>query len=389
MGYIRIPIVTDPTLLSQQAFSYITNLAPQWVPAEGNLDVWILRAVTALAAENRDIASDVQDDIFRYFGATLVGIAPHNATPAQGTTTWVMNDNAGHIIPVGTTVGIRDPFGNLQAFVTVNDVTVPNGSSATAAGEVSIVALQSGSQANGIGTAGGPVELIDVLDWVQSITLIATTVGGGDAEFDADYLARLGTTLQHLSQRPILPDDFSWLAMQADPTIARAIGIDGYNPGDSTYNNMRMMAVAAVDAGGNAVSAPIKAKIDALLQANREVNFVVSVIDPKYTTINVVTTIRIQAGFDGSATDSAVTAAINNFLSPAYWGISPQATQSESAYTWLETPTVFFNDMVAVITNVQGVDHVISLTLNAGTADITLATPAALTRPGTIAISHA
>jgi len=194
--------------------------------------------------------------------------------------------------------------------------------------------------------------------------------------------------MQRLSQRPILPADFSNMALDADPTIYRAVAIDGYNPADSTYNNQRMITIAAIDAAGNAVSAAIKTKIDTVLQANREVNFIVNETDPNFTTINVVTTYHLTPGFDQTSVDSAITSAINNYLNPAHWGQDPTISQGSSSNTWIETPYVFYNDMIAVITNVPGVDHVISMTLNGGTADVGLITPAALTRPGTITINH-
>ncbi len=387
MGYIRIPLSTDPGSLSQSVFSYITNLAPNWTPQDGNLDVWIIRAVAALAGENRDIASDVQDDIFRYYGG-LVGVPPLDGISATGTTTWAMRDAAGYTIPDGTNVGIRDATGVLQTFQTTSDVVVPPGQNATAAGAVVISALQVGASNNGLGSAGQPIDLIDVIDYVQSVTLVAPTSGGADAETDDDYLSRLSDKMQRLSQRPILPQDFSNMALDADPVIFRSVAIDGYNPADQTYNNQRMVSVAAIDANGNAVSTGVKNEIDALLQANREINFIVNVIDPKFTTINIVVTYHVGVGFDTAATDSAITGAITNYLNPAYWGQDPTVIQSSSSNTWLETPNVYYNEMIGVISNVQGVDHVTALTLNGGTADIVMATPAALPRLGTLTINH-
>ena len=389
MGYIKIPIDVDPPTLAQSVFDYITNQAPLWVPNDNNLDVWIIRAVTQLASENRSIASDVQDDIFRYFGASLVGLPPIDAVSATTTTTWTMIDSYGHTIPAGTLVAVYDQLGNSVPFQTVADVTVPAGSTATGAGQVTISAVQPGSAASGLGASGAAAGLIDVLDWVQSITLNGPTAGGVDDETDADYLNRLVTRLQGLSQRPILPADFSAMALQADTAVYRAVAIDGFNPADSTYNNQRMVAVAAVDQNGNAVSSVVKNEIDTLLQANREVNFVVNVIDPHYTTINVVVTIHVLTGYDPAATDANVTTAIHSLLDPANWGLDPTYTDSTAWQTWIETPTLYYNKAITAISNTQGVGRVVSLTLNGGTADVALTTPAALTTVGTITINHA
>src|SRR5215471_7292222 len=175
MAYIKIPIDTDPPTLAQSVFDYITNKSPLWVPNDGNLDTWIIRAVTQLASENRSIASDVQDDIFRYFGASLVGLPPINATSATAPTTWTMIDSFGHTIPAGTAVGVTNATGDIVPFQTVSDVVIPAGQTATGAGAVVISALQPGSAATSIGAAGAQVTLIDVLDYVSGITMTAAT----------------------------------------------------------------------------------------------------------------------------------------------------------------------------------------------------------------------
>src|SRR5215471_558874 len=159
MAYIRVPLESDPTALTQEVYADIIAQAPSWVPQDGNLDVWIIKAMASLASENRDLASDVQDDIFRYFGANLVGVQPIDATPATGATTWTMIDSLGHLIPAGTLMGITDSAGNIQPFQTVNDVTVPVGNTATASGEVSIIAVNPGSSGNALGSAGAQCTL--------------------------------------------------------------------------------------------------------------------------------------------------------------------------------------------------------------------------------------
>lgn len=393
-SYIRIPIETNPELLAQQVFAYIQLQKPGWTPNPNNLATWIIRAVCQIAAQNRAIASDVQDDIYRHLGASLFGIPPLDATPATGTTTWTMIDSAGHTIPAGTVVGIRDSSNVLQPFRVVSDVVVPPGNSATAGGEVSISAVVPGSAANNIGTAAGNVELVTVLDYVVSptgVVLVAATAGGRNDETDSVYLTRLVRRLQRLSQRPILPDDFSAMALDADPAVGRAVAIDGYNPAaGGSYNNEREISIAAVTSAGVAVSGGVKTAIDAYLQSNREITFIVHVIDPNSTTINITVSYHVAAGFVASAVDTAVTAALASYLSPANWGTDPAITDQSAAQTWIETDHVYYNEVITVISNVEGVDRVTALSLNGGGtgANVTLTTPAALTAMGTLGITH-
>jgi|SRR5215472_3009463 len=388
MGYIRIPLETSPTTLAQSVFDYINTLAPDWVPNEGNLDVWIIRAVAQLASENRDLATDVQDDIFRYFGSSLVGVQPITATSAQANTTWTLIDSVGHTISAGTNVGIQDIVGNIYPFQVLADVVVPNGQNATAAGGVIIKAIQPGADSSGLGGNGVAVQLIDVIDWVSTVMMTGPTAGGQDDEADTDYLDRLALHMQRLSMRPILPNDFAVMALDADPTVQRAVAIDGYNPSNSTYNNLRTVAIAAVDSAGNDVPAGTKTKIQSYLSANREVNFIVNTMAPNFTTVNVTTTIHVATGFDTPTTNTNVTNAINSYLSPANWGQNPAVLEATVVESWIDTQKVYFNEMITLISNVQGVDRVTALTLNGGTVDLTLTTPASLTRPGTVTVSN-
>lgn len=549
MGYIRFPIETDPETLIQDFHAYVQGFYPNWTPSDANLDVIIARFFAFKAGEIRDLASDVQDDIFRFYGATMVGLQPFNEVQAQGATTWTLRDSLGHTIPAGTSVSLQTTDGTNIPFQTVADVVVPPGSTTTAAGAVLIQALVPGSKATNL---TGPVTLIDVKDWITSIALVGVTSGGVDAETDADYLSRLTRHLQRLSTRPILPNDFATAAFDASAEVDRAVAIDGYNPahnlltanqasaetdasgwvniaaattpsstsaqaadgtksvaltqssatvmeahtpqnagalipvtpgdvitglvsirsnatirqfkarlywynaggsvilvtdgvgandsttvwtnytvtgtapplaakaaigvvssttvangevhyvdkaalrrgvsivwsagGTAETNNARMVTVAAVTSSGTPVSAGAKTTINTFLQSQREVGFVVSVIDPTYTSIDVTTTFKVLSGFDSVTTHDNVVAAIQNYLSPKNWGVDPT-----DPHIWIESRIVFYNEVIALISNVQGVDRVVTLTMNISTggftpaaADVTIAGPAGLTQAGAI-----
>jgi len=179
------------------------------------------------------------------------------------------------------------------------------------------------------------------------------------------------------------------MALDADTSVYRAVAIDGYNPADTTYNNQRMVAVAAVTSTGAGVIPAVKTKIDSYLQANREINFIVNVIDPTFTTINVVVTVVTATGYTNATVDQAITGAIHDYLDPNRWGIDTSVQGETSDQTWVETPILYYNEMITVISNVSGVARVTALTLNGGTANVNLTTPAALTQVGTITINHA
>jgi hypothetical protein len=147
----------------------------------------------------------------------------------------------------------------------------------------------------------------------------------------------------------------------------------------------RAVTVAAIDENGNAPSGTALAAGQALLEEQREVNFLVSVIAATYTTIDVAYTVEVADSFDEAAVIAAVSAAVASFLSPANWGLP----SSGDKHAWVDDPIVRRLDLAAVIGIVQGVAHVDAITLAAhpnalSTSDVTLTGPAGLPVAGTI-----
>jgi len=550
MGYISFPVEATPEEILADAYDYIKSRSPSWNANDGNLDVWILQAIASEASDLRELARDVPDDIFRYFG-TLVGLPPIEAVSATVNSTWAVNGTAGYTIPAGTYVTIRDTLGSDIPFQTVTDIIIPVGSSATAAGAVTLSAVEPGTDASGIGGNGVQATLLDTLAFVTSVTLTGATAGGVDAETVSEYNDRLATRLQLLSSRPILPRDFSIMA-QDITGVFRALAIDGYSPqhnllsanaasietnaadwannanctparstsqaidgaaslsltsvaagnmsaalvvgstvavnpsdvitalasfraaassracrvhifwltsanafiSESVSANVndtttgwtqasvtgtapataakaqiilevlatggaaevhyadrmllqrgtdgtwvpggtpatgveRMITVAAVDELGEKIPPATVAALDAYLEANRELNFIVNETDPTYTTIQVAYSAKIITGFDWTQVSAAAASAIQSYLSPAVWGRDPSFTDASVESTWIDTPVLRYNELLSVISNIEGINYVTDMQMGVqgGTlvrTDVNLAQPASLTRPGTI-----
>lgn len=380
--YITLPITTEPDALAQIAFDYLTTKFPGWAPSDGQLDTWLISALARQAAELTDVASDVPLSIFRYFGADLMNLPPLDAVAASVPTTWVVRDNAGYTIPAGTIAGIRDTAGILHAFAITADVVIPAGSASTTAGSVLLTATIPGADSTGLGANGVAMELVTSLDYVTSVTMTAMTSGGQDAEDDTTYLNRLTAELALQAPRPILPNDFAVFARNT-AGVARALALDGYDAVLLTNGNARTVTVAIVDSSGNPVSSAIKAAVLTSLQAQREVNFLVYVIDPTYTTIDVQWDVNAYPGWDAGDITSRVNAAIAAYLSPATWGLPPFGDVNE----WVQQSTVKINDLIVVVGRQDGVKDVNSVTIRTGVnpyaaADIALTGAAPLTEPG-------
>lgn len=392
-NYVDIPITVDPEQLIADVYTDMAERFPGWTANEGSVEVWLIRAIVyRLIVPLAELTVDVPGAIFAKFGEQIHNVARIAATGATGATTWTMVDNAGYTIPADTELLIRDADGILHGFKVQDDVAIPAGSTVTDTGEVVIVATEPGLDGNGL--TNDP-SLVDALAYVaeDGIALEGTTAGGVDEEDELAYLDRLHDTLETLSPTPILPRDVEILA-RSIPGVARASALDGYNADDETSGQEKTLTVAVVDADGEALSAPTRALVVALLESLREVNFLFFCIDPTYTTIKVNAEVVVFDGFDHATVAGAVADAITAFLSPGNWGKPPFGPGGDDQALWLPQGTVRHQDLSTVVNNVQGVDYWTTLELAAGadafaTADVALTPPAPLPRAGAITVEGA
>ena len=55
MAYIPVPIVAEPSDIAEDAFAYIEEKVPGWLPSPGNLEAWLVEALAQFAGELRDL----------------------------------------------------------------------------------------------------------------------------------------------------------------------------------------------------------------------------------------------------------------------------------------------------------------------------------------------
>lgn len=372
--YIEPPIVTEPDDLAAEAFDYLQDAIPGWLPAPGNLEVWLVESLSQLAGELMDVASAVPTSIFRYFGSTILGLPPHASQAASGTTTWTARDNAGYTIEAGTLVGVAAAGDELIPFeVQTETVIAPT---TTSVAGVVIVAVDPGEEANGLDAA--PV-VIDPLDWVAGVVLTDETGGGIDEETDDEYLERLRELLTLLSPRPILPQDFAVLARTV-AGVGRSTAIDLYNADTEETDVPRCVTVVVATDEGGVVGPDVLADVDELLQGAREVNFLVFVVDPEYTTIDVDFSFTIYPTYDPADVLARAEQAVTDFVSPANFGQVPFGDQP----LWLNDTKVRYLEVAEAINRVEGVWYVTAFTVNGGTVDVDLTGVGPLPEAGAI-----
>ncbi len=224
--YLYPPVDDNPDDIKQAFNNYMAANIANWKANSGNLDDWIASGFAQEIADLKALSSDAATAIYRYFGANIAGVPPVDAGAAQGLVTITATDTAGYTIPANTQLLFVDGTGALYSFQTVNSATITAGSTSVAG--VAVQATQPGSISNGL---TGSAQLVTPLNYIASITLAQATSGGTDAESDDTYLTRLTQEFTTLTPKPILPIDFSVVAVVGvTPPAGRAVTLGGFNP---------------------------------------------------------------------------------------------------------------------------------------------------------------
>lgn len=223
--YILEPLDTDAEELYQSFVGYIQDYFPDWEPSDGQLDVIVGRYFALQASFTADMASRVQRAIYRYFGSNLAGIPPLSGGPAIARIQFnITAASITQVLPIGTEVGLTDSGGDTHIFA-LNDDLIFGAGAVTGQGDAEAVDL--GVAANDI---VGTAELVELVDWVNSLSVVGASSGGTDPEDDDAYIQRLTQNLGLMAPRPILAEDFAIMALNI-PSVWRASVIDNFRPG--------------------------------------------------------------------------------------------------------------------------------------------------------------
>lgn len=449
-SYIYPPVDSDQGALYQGFVDFMQSWIPGWQPYSGELDDWLGRVFTGIQASLSDLTSDVTTQIYRYFGANIVKVPPLDATSSTSTITITVQDaNGPYTIPAFTQMSFPDASGQLQGFETTVDVTVPHGS--TTATGVLVQAMTPGSAGNGCSGAG---DLDSTgITFITGLTLETATANGTDAEADADYLNRLTSLFTTLTPTPITPVDFTVIAA-TQAGVSRAFTLPTFNPANWTISgtltsasksvtvastaNIPLGAVVSgtgvpantyvtgitsgtvftisnpatasgaqtltiggqLNQGGfvttwvmgatDVLTTPQMAAVQSAIQAECLANINYSVQAPTKNTVSVAATVVAWPGVDPTATQTAISAALTNFLEPQNFGQNNNAGAISSGPTtqgWLNDTVVRIVVLDNTIMNIPGVHYVSSLTINGVAADFALQGIVPITVPGTMTVT--
>jgi len=363
---------TDPASVTDKMVDRLMERQPGWESYDGALEVALLESV---GAESATLNAGVQEALSVY-AAVGIGVTafqlPVDAGLTASLTADVEVNSVGSEIPTGFAVTGVTPAGVEVAFELLEGITA-DATTVT----VTLTATDTGDYANQV--PAGPLTVITSTTDVSAVTATSASTGGADAETLEDYLDRLTDYLASLRPGGVRASDLATLARTV-PGVERAIGIDLYDPSDTTpaasQQHERTATVVAIDDAGQAVTSPT---LQATLEEAREVNFIVHLAQPKYTAVQIAVTVTKRPTADTDVVEAAVELAVARFIAPDRWGSTTDAPQS-----WTERSKLRTYDIAAAVLSVPDVASIETIQINGGTADVTLPGPAALPR----AVSH-
>lgn len=383
--FVRLPIETTPQQLIEEVVAEMEAQIPGWDAALAEYETIIFQAITyRLVVPLLTLASQVDAAIFNAWGEQIVNVVPHEATKATVTSTWKVKDKAGYTIKAGTQVDLARTGDERIGFIVVSDVEVPPGSEETAAGGVLLEAIEPGLEGEGLEGEG---ILVDAFDYITGIAAVGASSGGSDAEESDHYLGRLAETMQTFIEGVVRARDVEIVARNV-AGVGRALAIDNYNLEKAKAEQEKTTTVIVTDAEGEPVTAEVKEALEAVLEEKREINYLFFVGSPTYNEIDVEAVIVPMQGFGQAEVAANVKAAIEDFLNPVTFGQQPPGDDA----SWVNDTILRFQDLVTVVSNVEGMSHYTTLKWRKAAeamaaADITLTGLAPLPRADSITVT--
>ena len=356
----------DPQDIVDAALVVLQARLPEWTPSETNIELALLEAMALEVAEtiytiNRLPEVMVETLLALYEIERDQGVAP------SVTIEFTMADNAGYTIDEGTEVSISISASENLSFFTDSDLIIAPGSTT---GTKTATAIENTISANGV-AIGTSCELVDAIEAVESIETTTVIAGGEAPEDDTTFLTRGIQRLQRLTDTLVIPEHFSQYALEKT-YVTRAYAIDNYNseagsgvPGDHDGH----ITVVVYGDGAN-VSNGNKALLLAELDDNASGNLGVHLLNPTINTVNVAIAVKKVDAYTTGAIQTAVQTALTAYLNTA---------------TWDWSGTVRRNELITLVSNITGVDYVVSLTTPA--SDVTYATEGNLVTAGTLTVT--
>jgi len=351
-----------------ESIDYGRELLPEWTPQAGNIEVVLLEAIatqaqSVIAAANR-VPGAVMETLL-----LLYGIERDAGQKATATVNVTLINDSGYVVPAGTHFAYF-PVDEAQAIVYEldDDISVAAG---LTTGSGNLTAIDIGTTFNDPPN-GSTVQILSTMPYLQLSVLGSQPSGGTEAESDDTFFTRASTLLQSYSAALTTPIQIqSWVLATYPNDVYRCVVYDRRRKSDrdttsGTYDYHDGFSLVTV-AGLNAIitdTSDVALTIDQLdmigddLDLKTNTSLVTELVNAELVDLSVDVQVMPHIGYTTSQIVTAVTDALNMYLSPNEWN-------------WSDT--VRTTEIVALIDGVEGVDYVAQLNSLSSTSPNTTA----------------
>lgn len=358
-------IDTDEDAVTDRILDGLAERMPGWEAVEGAPEVALAEELGREIALLNQATIDVLELAVAGIGETAFGFPAYLGVEADIEVDLELTE-AGALIPAGfTVVGINDNSDEI-AFTLSEDV-VANGTTV----HVTMTATNEGNAGNAV--PAGDLTLVTATTSVISATATTPSSNGADAETLEDYLGRLVDYLGTLRPGGVNAADLAALARSV-PGVYRAMAVNLYDPADPGTPAERTVTVFPIDENNAPVPTAVADQVQAVLEAAREVNFIVHVAEPTYTPVAIAYEAVAETGQDPAVVKVGIDGAIADWL--ASFGATADDPQA-----WNPGTTIRLLDLARSAGTATGVAYLASLTINGAAADLELAGIAPLPAP--------
>lgn len=355
----------DPQDVFNVAIDSLKQVLPDWVPRETNTEVLLLESMATQIAELIFAINRLPDGVVEVL-LQLFGIVRSNGVAPTASVTFHMINTAGYTIAAGTTLRLNLP-GDVEPIIFTTDVELII-TAGNSTGVVSATGDRFTTDANGVASAT-VLDLIDSILAVDFVDLAADITSGVDPEDDTTYFNRAMTRLTRLNDTLVLPRHFSARALEQS-YIGRAIAIDNWDGTGATPGTVAGHITVAVYGPNRSSTSGEKSTLLAILEDESLAQLAVHVVDPDINSVNVTVQVLGLPGYDTATIVAALTADLSSYLSPM---------------TWNGGGTIYYTEIVTLISNATGVDRIITLTTP--NANVVMTGNAPLPNVGTLTIT--
>lgn len=347
------PFDEDVETIFNDSIEYGQSVFPEWVPQAGQIEVMLLEAIAAQAANVSSSANRVPgavvETLFIFYGITR-----DDGQEATATIDVTMIDDTGYTIPAASNFAFF-PIGGANALIYILDEDIVVASGQTA-GTGTVTAALVGLTHNDP-SAGSTLQVLSTTPYLLTSTFNTSPAGGTEAEDDDTYFTRATTTLRSFSAALTTAVQIEAYVLINYPNDVfrckvydrrRQNDRDTTSPTYDTHDGFALVVVAGLnavisDTSDVPLSIAQQEEIEDDLDLKTNTGLVTELVNVELVDIDIEVIVVPFVGFTTGQIQLNVDSALDAYLSPNNWDWSDTLRETE---------------LISLIDQVEGVDYV-------------------------------